>query len=144
MSSIQDKCFLFSSLHFLIAQMSQTVPLVPILQDWNLANLTLDSWAGGGGSGDSLPETLGAHFPIAGLRGRKTGQKQGQEGVGSPSGVLPLPGNSFAILTPPLPVPGSSSGPIRNRMWVGGDFPMVGAPAPSPDRYKATSPDRGI
>lgn len=112
----------------------------PHLQDWHLASLTPDSWVGGGGSGTPSQRLRVPTLPQQGSGEGKLNRKQGQEGVGSPSADLPLPGNNFAILAPPFPVTGSSSGPIRNRMWVGGDFPMVGAPAPSPGRYKAASP----
>ena len=100
--------------------------------------LTLDSWVEG--SGDSAPEALGCPLPKSRNQGRKTWQKQGQDGVGRPSAPPPA-GKQFCN-------PDLSLSPAWLRFShyqeqdVGGDFHMVGAPAPSPGRYKANSPDQ--
>lgn len=124
------------------SSVSQIVPLVPILQDWHLASLTLDSWAGGWGEWELTPRDSGCPLSNSRNQGKENWTKTGTRRGGQPLCCPPPPGNNFASLTPPFPVPGSSSGPTGNRMWVGGDFPMVGALAPSPGRYKATSADQ--
>lgn len=101
--------------------------------------LTLGSWVEG--SGDSAPEVQGCPLPKSRNQGRKTWQKQGQEGVGRPSAVLPVLGKQFCNPDPSLP-PAWLRFSHHQEQDVGGDFPMVGTPSPSPGRYKANSRDQ--